>query len=94
MNDVNSVNDVNDVNSVNEVNGVRSERDKETKETKETKEKRGINKPSWRGIATDDLADTADHPCNSVAIYLCVTALLIHNVIPSATRDLLPDGTP
>ena len=66
---------------------------KETKETKETKEKRGINKPSWRGIATDDLADTDCNTCNSVAIYLCITTLLIHNVIPSATRDLLPDGT-
>ena len=59
---------------------------KETEETKETKGKTSVdNSASWRGIATVNLADTADHPCNSVAIYLCVTTLLIHNVIPSAT---------
>ena len=66
----------------------------ETKGTKGTKEKRGINRASWRGIATAKLTDTDDHPCNSVAIYLCVITLLIRNVIPSETRDLLPDGAP
>ena len=46
-------------------------------------------RPSWRRIATVSLADTEDGTCNSVAIYLCVTASLIPMVIPSETRDLL-----
>ena len=50
-----------------------------------TQGKRGVNRASWRGIATDDLADTDDHPCNSEAIYHCVATLLILYVIPSAT---------
>lgn len=45
--------------------------------------------PSWRRIASTGLADTEDGTCNSVAIYLCVTASLIPMVIPSETRNLL-----
>ena len=59
--------------SVRSLRSVRSVR----AETKGTKEKRGVIKPSWRGIATDYLADTEGGRCNSVAIYLCVTTLLI-----------------
>ena len=55
---------------------------KETEETKETKGKTSVdNSASWRGIATVNLADTADHPCNSVAIYLCVHLMLLWGVV-------------